>query len=207
MPVAPVDPAISADVAHSLRRLTLLLGRLATHTLPAPVEGVAPTERNELVAQVLATATASASNGKELDHYLDRLRAMGGPARTDQIFQALGETLPGWSLDSPQLQAAGGAEHSAPAEAMRRLVTLAQDTGEAARRYRDLVHAAIRQVNEGVLTRAVTMFDVAHAAGRRAPGPGAGDRRPSATRATTTSTRSACASWRRRPASTSRCPA
>ena len=62
----------------------------------------------------------------------------------------------------PSLQtAAAGADHSAPAEAMRRMVTLAQDTGEAARRYRDLVHAAIRQVNEGVLTRAVTMFDVA----------------------------------------------
>jgi hypothetical protein len=162
MPPAPVDPMISADVANSLRRLTLLLGRLATNPLPAPgVEGPAPTEQKELVSQVLATATASATNGKELDHYLDRLRAMGGPARTDQIFQALGESLPGWSLDSPQLQAAGGADHSAPAEAMRRLVTLAQDTGEAARRYRDLVHAAIRQVNEGVLTRAVTMFEVA----------------------------------------------
>jgi hypothetical protein len=161
-PAAPVDPAISADVAHSLRRLTLLLGRLATNPLPTPgLEGAAATEQTELVSQVLATATASATNGKQLDHYLDRLRAMGGPARTDQIFQALGESLPGWSLDSPQLQAAGGADQSAPAEAMRRLVTLAQDTGEAARRYRDLVHAAIRQVNEGVLTRAVTMFDVA----------------------------------------------
>jgi hypothetical protein len=171
---APVDPMISADVAHSLRRLTLLLGRLATHPLPAPdVKGATPAEQNELVSQVLASATASAANGKELDHYLDRLRAMGGPARIDQIFQALGETLPGWTLDSPQFQAAGGAGHSASAEAMRRLVTLAQDTGEAARRYRDLVHAAIRQVNEGVLTRAVTMFEVADqlAGARQVPAP------------------------------------
>ena len=170
---AAIDPVISADVAHSLRRLTLLLGRLATNVVPAGAETVA-TDQNELVSQVLATATASAANGKELDHHLDRLRAMGGPARTDQIFQALGESLPGWSLDSPSLQSAGaGADHSAPAEAMRRLVTLAQDTSEAARRYRDLVHAAIRQVNEGVLTRAVTMFDVADqlAADRLVPTP------------------------------------
>lgn len=174
MAAAPVDPVISADVAHSLRRLTLLLGRLATNPLPAGVEAPAPTEQNELVSQVLATATATASNGKELDQHLDRLRALGGPARTDQIFQALGESLPGWSLDSPRLQTAGaGADHSAPAEAMRRLVTLAQDTSEAARRYRDLVHAAIRQVSEGVLTRAVTMFDVADqlAAERHVPAP------------------------------------
>ena len=169
---AAVDPVISADVAHSLRRLTLLLGRLASNALPA--DAPAPTEQNELVSQVLATATATAANGKELDHHLDRLRALGGPARTDQIFQALGESLPGWSLDSPQLQTAGaGGENSAPAEAMRRLVTLAQDTSEAARRYRDLVHAAIRQVSEGVLTRAVTMFEVAEqlAADRQVPAP------------------------------------
>ncbi len=173
VPAAPVDPVISADVAHSLRRLTLLLSRLATHAVPAGVETI-PAEQNELVSQVLATATASAANGKELDHHLDRLRAMGGPARTDQIFQALGESLPGWSLDSPSLQSAGaGADHSAPAEAMRRLVILAQDTSEAARRYRDLVHAAIRQVNEGVLSRAATMFDVADqlAAEKQVPAP------------------------------------
>jgi len=174
MASAPVDPVISADVAHSLRRLTLLLGRLATNPLHAGVEAAAPAEQNELVSQVLATATATAANGKELDQHLDRLRALGGPARTDQIFQALGESLPGWSLDSPRLQASGAsADHSAPAEAMRRLVTLAQDTSEAARRYRDLVHAAIKQVSEGVLTRAVTMFDVADqlASERQVPAP------------------------------------
>ncbi|HET9314144.1 MAG TPA: hypothetical protein VFQ51_01095, partial [Vicinamibacteria bacterium] len=174
MAVAPVDPVISADVAHSLRRLTLLLGRLATNAAPAGVDAGAPAEQNELVSQVLATATATAANGKELDQHLDRLRALGGPARTDQIFQALGESLPGWSLDSPRLQASGAAgDHSAPAEAMRRLVTLAQDTSEAARRYRDLVHAAIKQVGEGVLTRAVTMFDVADqlASERHVPAP------------------------------------
>ena len=170
---APVDPVISADVAHSLRRLTLLLGRIALNPTPG-VEAPAPAEQNELVSQVLATATKTAANGKELDQHLDRLRAMGGPARTDQIFQALGESLPGWTLDSPSLQSAGATgDHSAPAEAMRRLITLAQDTSEAARRYRDLVHAAIRQATEGVLSRAVTMFDVAEqlASERQVPAP------------------------------------
>jgi hypothetical protein len=173
--VAAADPIISADVAHSLRRLTLLLDRLATQqvTAAAPA-GPGPTEETELVSQVLTTATRSAANGRELDQHLDRLRALGGPARTDQIFQALGASLPGWSLDSPSLHASGSpADHSGPAEAMRRLVTLAQDTAEAARRYRDLVHTAIRQVNEGALPRAVTMLDLALelAAERAVPAP------------------------------------
>lgn len=173
---APVaaDPIISADVAHSLRRLTLLLDRLASQPVaPAPA-GPGPSEETELVSQVLATATRSAANGRELDQHLDRLRALGGPARTDQIFQALGASLPAWSLDSPNLHGAGSpADHSGPAEAMRRLVTLAQDTAEAARRYRDLVHTAIRQVNEGALPRAVAMLELATelAAERAVPPP------------------------------------
>jgi hypothetical protein len=170
---AAADPIIAADVAHSLRRLTLLLDRLATQPAAAPA-GPGPSEQTELVSQVLTTATASAANGRELDQHLDRLRALGGPARTDQIFQALGDSLPGWSLDSPSLHGAGSpADHSGPAEAMRRLVTLAQDTAEAARRYRDLVHTAIRQVNDGALPRAATILDLATqlAAGRHVPAP------------------------------------
>ena len=123
---------------------------------------------------MLTTATRSAANGRELDQHLDRLRALGGPARTDQIFQALGASLPAWTLDSPNLHGAGSpADHSGPAEAMRRLVTLAQDTAEAARRYRDLVHTAIRQVNEGALPRAVAILELATelAAARAVPAP------------------------------------
>ena len=175
VPVVAADPIISADVAHSLRRLTLLLDRMATQQLAAtPVAGPGPSEEAELVSQVLTTATRSAANGRELDQHLDRLRALGGPARTDQIFQALGASLPAWSLDSPNLHGAGSpADHSGPAEAMRRLITLAQDTAEAARRYRDLVHTAIRQVNEGALPRAVAMLELATelAAARAVPAP------------------------------------
>lgn len=162
VPVVAADPIISADVAHSLRRLTLLLDRMATQQIVAAPAGPGPSEETELVSQVLTTATRSAANGRELDQHLDRLRALGGPARIDQVFQALGASLPAWSLDSPSLHGAGSpADHSSPAEAMRRLVTLAQDTAEAARRYRDLVHTAIRQVNEGALPRAVTILDLA----------------------------------------------
>jgi hypothetical protein len=173
-PVVAADPIISADVAHSLRRLTLLLDRLATQQVAATPAGPGPSEEAELVSQVLTTATRSAANGRELDQHLDRLRALGGPARTDQIFQALGASLPAWTLDSPNLHGAGSpADHSGPAEAMRRLVTLAQDTAEAARRYRDLVHTAIRQVNEGALPRAVAILELATelAAARAVPAP------------------------------------
>ena len=204
MAAAPVDPVISADVAHSLRRLTLLLGRLATNAMPAGVEAAAPTEQNELVSQVLATATATAANGKELDHHLDRLRAMGGPARTDQIFQALGESLPGWSLDSPSCR------RRAPAPTTARRPRPCAGWSRS-RRTRAKPPA-------GTATSSTRPSARSARASSRAPSPCSTSRsssrpsgrcrrrssRPSATRATTTSTRSACASWPRRRASTSR---
>lgn len=45
--------------------------------------------------------------------------------------------------------------------AMRQIVSLAEAPEEAATRFRELVHAAIEQFNEGNLGRAVTMFELA----------------------------------------------
>ena len=46
-------------------------------------------------------------------------------------------------------------------QAMRQIVSLAEDPAEAAKRFRELVHAAIEQFNEGHLGRAATMFELA----------------------------------------------
>src|SRR6185503_2477355 len=48
-----------------------------------------------------------------------------------------------------------------PAEAMYRIVALSPGYEETAHRFRDLVQAAVQQFNEGLLTRAATMFGVA----------------------------------------------
>src|SRR6266704_2843709 len=78
----------------------------------------------------------------------------------DQVLRTLARTLPGWG----SLPVAAG---SAPPlvglqlNAMRQIVSLAEAPEEAATRFRELVHAAIEQFNEGNLGRAVTMFELA----------------------------------------------
>jgi hypothetical protein len=49
----------------------------------------------------------------------------------------------------------------APAETMRRLVTMEEDAAESGRRLHEMVRAAIEQFNEGSLAKAVTIFSVA----------------------------------------------
>jgi uncharacterized protein DUF4388 len=156
---APPVP-MSAEIARGMRRFTLLLDRLARTPLPtsAAPDPNAPDARRELLSQAVAQAAQSASSGQEMDQYLDKLRQTGVAAHTDQLFRALGDSLPGWSVPLP---AGGAAAMTGPAEAMYRIVALSPGYEEAARRFRDLVQAAVHQFNEGLLTRAATMFGVA----------------------------------------------
>jgi hypothetical protein len=160
VPTGP-DVPVSADIARGMRRFTLLLERLALAPLPkaaAAPDPAAPDPRGELLSQAVSEAAQSASSGKEMDQYLEKLRQTGVAAHTDQLFRALGESLPGWSVPLP---AGGAATATGPAEAMYRIVALSPSYEEAARRFRDLVQAAVHQFNEGLLTRAATIFGVA----------------------------------------------
>jgi hypothetical protein len=154
---ASTPPAVpvSAEIARGMRRFTLLLERLARTPLPA---SSAPDAHRELLSQAVAQAAHSASSGQEMDQYLEKLRQTGVAAHTDQLFRALGDSLPGWSVPLP---AGGAAAITGPAEAMYRIVALSPGYEEAARRFRDRVQAAVHQFNEGLLTRAATMFGVA----------------------------------------------
>jgi hypothetical protein len=147
-------------MARGMRRFTLLLEQLARTPLrPAgPAGAAAPDARSELLSQAVAEAAQSASSGTEMDQYLEKLRQTGVAAHTDQLLRALGESLPGWSLPLP---AGGAATATGPAEAMYRIVALSPNYEEGARRFRDLVQAAVHQFNEGLLTRAATIFGVA----------------------------------------------
>jgi hypothetical protein len=157
-PAAPAG-AVSAEMARGMRRFTLLLERLARAPLPAAgPDPAAPDARGELLSQAVAAAAQSASSGQEMDEYLEKLRQTGVVAHTDQLFRALGQSLPGWSVPLP---AGGAATDTGPADAMYRIVALSPSYEEAARRFRELVQAAVHQFNEGLLTRAATMFGVA----------------------------------------------
>lgn len=160
--VAPVPAgALGEEVARGLKRLTLMAERLER----APTGGgkaSAAGQQADLITQILATAALSSRSRADLEQYMQRLGQMGIESKTAQMFRALGRILPGWSLPSPE---GGGAEpslaSSRAAEAMRRLVTLAEDPREGIERFTEMVQAAGEQFNEGQLAKAAAMFEVA----------------------------------------------
>ncbi len=158
---AAPDPAtLSPEAARGLRRLSLFLERL--QPLQGAPANAAPTEqRTELASQFMTAAAVQASTSQELEDHLAPLLQFGIDTSLDKVLRALARSLPGWG----RLPAAPGGP--APLvglelNAMRQIVALAELPEEAARRFRELVHAAIEQFNAGHLGRAVAMFELAH---------------------------------------------
>ena len=166
-------PTLSPEATRGLRRLSLFLehlqapvagttaggaltgGTTARGTSPAPID-----QRREVASQFMTAAAVQSSSAKELEEHLAPLRQFGVDTSMDQVVRTLARTLPGWG----SLPVTAG---SAPPlvglqlNAMRQIVSLAEAPEEAATRFRELVHAAIEQFNEGNLGRAVTMFELA----------------------------------------------
>ena len=156
------------DAVQDLRRLPLILERL--ERVPPTTAGMAagpdprgaalsPVPRTALLAEALLEAALGSRNGAELDLYLDRIRQRGGASGTDEMFRALGQSLSGWLLPAAAGQPV--APEGVQVDAMRRLIALPEDPAEGARRFREMVHTALEQFNEGALGRAVKMFGLA----------------------------------------------
>lgn len=147
---------VTQEMAAGLRRLSLFLERLNPQARGATAE-----YRGEVASQFVATAAAQATTAEELQQQLEPLRALGFETGTERVFRTLAESIPGWG----RLAVPEGTSAPAPApgqiHAMQRIVALAEDPAEAAKRFRELVHAAIEQFNEGHLGRAVTIFELA----------------------------------------------
>jgi hypothetical protein len=156
------DPAatLSPEATLGLRRLSLFLERLQPLVAGTAGSAPPPEQRHEVASQFMTAAAVQSSTSKELEQHLAPLREFGVDTTLDQVLRTLARTLPGWgSLPS----AAGGAAPLVGLQlnAMRQIVSLAEAPEEAATRFRELVHAAIEQFNEGNLGRAVTMFELA----------------------------------------------
>jgi len=149
-------------MSHGLRRFTLLLERLG-HGDAGGVPGRPSAEAEQVRTQALVTAALGARDEAELQDYLRRLGGTGLDARPEQLFRLLGRNLPAWNL--PIVMVAppdgSGAFASKPVEAMRKMVALADSPEEGARRFNELLQAAVEQFNEGSLGRAATMLDLA----------------------------------------------
>ncbi|MFI5007211.1 MAG: DUF4388 domain-containing protein [Solirubrobacterales bacterium] len=159
----PTAPMLTRGAARGLRRLSLFLERLQPPVLVAGVPAVAgPVEqRSEVASQFMTAAAVQSSTAKDLDDQLAPLRQLGIDTAMDQVLKTLARTLPGWG----SLPVSPGAAPPPPGlqlNAMRQIVSIAEAPEDAAKRFRELVHAAIEQFNEGNLGRAVTMFELAN---------------------------------------------
>lgn len=164
---APVAAAAADEVAKGLKRFNLLLERLE-RSLPAgggpgnTAAGAAPRApkkgRDDLTAQLLATAASASRDARELEQNLARLRKLGVEVPSGDALRTLGESLPGWGIPAADSDAAG---QGTMLGAMRRLITAAGDPGSGTDRFREMVQGAVEQVNTGSLARAATMLGLA----------------------------------------------
>jgi hypothetical protein len=157
-PTAAAAPAIpsSSDPSLSLelRHLALMLERLR------PMASAPPEQKGVAASHFVAAAAAQSKDAAELQQRLRPLNEIGIDTTTAQIFRTLADNLAGWVLPRGEGQAPAQPAGE-QVQAMRQIVTLANDPAEAAKRFREMVHAAIEQFNRGELGRAVTMFEMA----------------------------------------------
>ena len=121
-------------------------------------ESVPEEKQEEVLAQVLAQTARSARASIELEEALEHIKSLGIQAGTEDIFRALGRSLPEWSLaPRSDLQM----PEDSNLKAMHRIVTETKDPKEGATRFHQMVRAAIERLNEGHLQAAVNMIDLA----------------------------------------------
>jgi hypothetical protein len=149
---AGVPIGMSESAAEGLRRFTKLLEEVSHLAIGSNAPRV------ELQSQVVASALTETSSPAEMDAYLRTAEEGGIDTQPRTLLRMLAGALPPWAV--PFSTETEG-DLSGPAEAMRKVVTMAHGAGEGARRFREMVKTAIDQFNEGSLARAVTIFELA----------------------------------------------
>jgi hypothetical protein len=142
------------------RRISILLDRLARDVRPGGTLDANWKDR-PVAAQTLAAAARSAQNAEDITGMLNQLRSLGLDVGTRDVFETIGKNLPGWvppasarALPAEEVPTASGVE------AMRKMVTLSEGPAEGAKRFHEMVRAAIERFNEGSLAQAVTMLEL-----------------------------------------------
>ncbi len=128
-----------------------------------PYGAMVQSPREALVAQILAVAAIASRSDGELGQALERLRAAGVDVPSGEVIRTLGRSIPPWPLTLPSepVEEALSSARASATQAIRRVVTLPKDQEEVGKRFHEMVAAAVEQLNQGSLTRASRMFDVA----------------------------------------------
>lgn len=167
LPAEAAGVSPTPEELRGLRHFTMLLRRIGSQV---PAEGAADPGAASALALALTAAARASRSPEEFERNLGRLRELGWGLETQDIFRALGSSLPGWvapELRSDGGEAGGGADagpelpESGPVEAMHRIVVQPEDPAEVARRFNAMVRAAIERFNEGALPQAVMMLGLA----------------------------------------------
>jgi len=150
------DPA---DMSRGMRQFSILIERLARNV----EQGDGSRSNDDLARHAFATAAVTSRNEQDFQRNVQQLSRLGIDARMDQVFRSLGAGLPGWAMPVPTDggPAASAFPPSRSAEAMRRILEMTEDPEEGARRFNEMMQAAIEQFNEGRLVQAMTMLDLA----------------------------------------------
>jgi hypothetical protein len=115
----------------------------------------------EVLARTFTHLALHAKSADQLDASLDQVRKRGVDAPMDQVFRTLGWSLPGWQVDgkTEDGQDAQKAAAGRQLAAMEKIVGLGRDSNERAKRWGEMVYAAIEQFNEGRLAQAACILD------------------------------------------------
>lgn len=161
-PPAVHQTAASAKMAvHASQQFAQLVERLARLQIPSGPGEAPAAAREDVFSQLVSVAARNSGTSEEFEQAKESLRAFGMDTSMENVFRSLGRRLPGWVVQKQPGSEAPSVPVTATARAMERIVTLEDNPREAARRFQELVHAAIEQFNEGFLARAATMLDLA----------------------------------------------
>ncbi|HVT44191.1 MAG TPA: DUF4388 domain-containing protein [Thermoanaerobaculia bacterium] len=156
-PPSPIEPESESQPAtQSLHRFTLIADRLARDTSAGYVAPQRQLLRD--LAQLVILAAASASNWAELRDLMMKIPPLINPKEVGNIFQLLARASTSWEVDLPQQP---GRESPMVMAAMQRIVALSRDELERAKRFRELLFAAVDEFNAGSLWTAVMMLRLA----------------------------------------------
>jgi hypothetical protein len=161
-PPAAVKPAsaASAPTSRDMKRLAVLLDRLERVQIP-PGSPLPKTADTTVLAQTITTAALHSKDDEELGRNILKVEGGGVAPALGKLFRALSWNLPGWTLPGGPSGEAQPPPPGRPIQAMNRIVALAPDAQERAKRWGEMIYAAIEQLNEGRLAQAVSIIEAA----------------------------------------------
>ena len=156
----PVDPKSIDRGARVLQLLLNGLSKLRDPKRPADAEKPKEGPEAQMMAQILATAALESKTNEDLARHLEKVKQGGVATPMGQVFRALGWSLPGWGTigeDGKAVDARAGRN----LKAMDKIVALAPNPQERAKRWGEMIYAAIEQLNEGRLAQSVSILEAA----------------------------------------------